>query len=203
MIHAVVFDFGQVICLPPDPRVMDQIARVAGLDTKTMFRLVWDNRSEYDRGTYTGKEYYKRILALAGVRCDEGALEEMARLDSSAWTNLNPATLRLMEDARAAGRKLGILSNLPRDFLELARKTIPIFSQTDVAVFSCEVRAIKPEARIYEELIAACACKAGEIAFFDDMAVNVEKAREMGIAAFLWKDADTAREELARLGVFH
>jgi putative hydrolase of the HAD superfamily len=201
MIRAVVFDFGQVISLPPDPRVMEKIAGAAGLEVNAMFRLVWDNRDEYDRGTFTGKEYYRWILSLAGITKEDAALEELARLDSCAWTNLNPATVRLMEEVKRAGYKLGILSNMPFDFLELARKTLPIFGKTDAAVFSCEARSIKPESLIYEKLIAACGCDPREIVFFDDLPVNVEKAREMGMQAFVWQDPRAARAELQKLGL--
>jgi putative hydrolase of the HAD superfamily len=200
MIRAVVFDFGQVISLPPAPGSREKIAAAAGVEAKSMNGLRWDNRNEYDRGTYTGKEYYRWILAKAGLMRSDAVLEELARLDGDAWTRLNPDTLKLMEDVQAAGLKLGILSNMPRDFLTLAREKFPVFTRCDAGIFSCELGSIKPEALIYEKLITALGCKPGEIVFFDDVAVNVEKARELGIQAFVWKDARSAREELRLLG---
>jgi putative hydrolase of the HAD superfamily len=180
---------------------MEAIARAAAVDIASMRSLMWENRGEYDRGTYTGKEYYRWILSKAGLSRSETVLEELARLDSEAWTNLNPATLKLMEDVRAAGLKRAILSNIPLDFLILARKRFPIFTGCDAAIFSCETGSIKPEPAIYEKLIAALACDPKEIAFFDDMPPNVEKARELGIQAFLWKDAQNARGDLRAAGV--
>ncbi|MDR1931438.1 MAG: HAD family phosphatase [Spirochaetales bacterium] len=200
MIHAVVFDFGQVISLPPAPGAMEKIADAAGVDAKTMNSLIWDNRSEYDRGLWSGREYYRRILAKAGQSRSEAVLEELARLDGEAWTNLNPATLKLMEDVQAAGLKLGILSNIPRDFLALARERFPVFTRCDAGIFSCEIGSIKPEPLIYEKLIAALGCAPREIVFFDDMPANVEKALELGIQAFVWENAENARKELRRLG---
>jgi putative hydrolase of the HAD superfamily len=201
MIQAVAFDFGQVICFPPPPGTMEEIARSAGVDVRTMRSLMWDDRDEYDRGTCTGKEYYRRVLAAAGLTRSGAVLEELARLDSEAWTNLNPAVLELMDDVRAAGLKRAILSNMPLDFLVLARRRFPVFTSCDAAIFSCEVGSIKPETLIYEKLIAALACGPEEIVFFDDMLPNVEKARELGIRAFLWEDAQSARRTLREAGV--
>ncbi|MDR1179336.1 MAG: HAD family phosphatase, partial [Spirochaetales bacterium] len=201
MIQAVVFDFGEVICFAPRAEAMENIARCAGVNLQTMRSLMWENRGEYDRGTYTGREYYRWILSKADISCSEAVLDELARLDSEAWTNLNPATLKLMDDVRAAGLKRAILSNMPLDFLNMARGRFPIFTDCDAAVFSCETGSIKPESAIYEKLLAELACGPGETAFFDDMPANVEKARELGIQAFLWKDARGARRDLEAAGV--
>jgi putative hydrolase of the HAD superfamily len=99
------------------------------------------------------------------------------------------------------GLKLGILSNMPHDFLALARESLPIFRKTSVAVFSCEEGAIKPERPMYEKLIAVCGCRPEEIVFFDDVPVNVEAARALGIQAFVWKGAEDSRKRLEGLGL--
>jgi HAD superfamily hydrolase (TIGR01509 family) len=78
---------------------------------------------------------------------------------------------------------------------------IPVFGELDAAVFSCEVNEIKPERRIYEILRERLGCEFGEIVFFDDVPVNVEKAAELGIRAFLWQGAAEAREALKKIDV--
>jgi methionine salvage enolase-phosphatase E1 len=50
-------------------------------------------------------------------------------------------------------------------------------------------------------LISALGVPAAEIVFFDDIEVNVSAAKGVGIEARLWKDAATARTDLASLGV--
>jgi putative hydrolase of the HAD superfamily len=99
------------------------------------------------------------------------------------------------------GLTLGILSNMPHDFLALARGTIPGFELPDVGIFSCETGYIKPEEPIYRILLARLGCEPEELVFFDDMPINIDMARSLGIRAFLWKDPETARAELNRLKV--
>jgi putative hydrolase of the HAD superfamily len=198
---AVVFDFGRVISLSPEDSVWEEIAALVGLDADTLGVFIWRFRDEYDRGSFSCIEYYRTILKAAGVVADDACVAEMARLDSAAWTRINPATVRLMEDVKKAGYTLGILSNMSHDFLAWARGNVPVFGLSDVSVFSCEEGSIKPEPVIYETLLARLGCPAAEVIFFDDIPVNVEKARDFGIKAYIWKDADTARGTLREHGI--
>jgi putative hydrolase of the HAD superfamily len=193
---AIVFDFGRVISLSPDDSVCEEIAALAGLDADTLTPCIWRFRDEYDRGSFSCMEYYRIVLKAAGVEADDARIAEMARLDSAAWTHLNPETIGLMEDVKQAGYTLGILSNMSHDFLAWAWENVPVFHLADVCVFSCEEGSIKPEPAIYEALLDRLGCRATEVVFFDDVPVNVEKARDFGIKAYVWKDADTARAAL-------
>jgi putative hydrolase of the HAD superfamily len=106
-----------------------------------------------------------------------------------------------MEDVKAAGYTLGILSNMPHDFLAFARENFSVFSLPDVSLFSCEAKLIKPEAAIYRKLLSLLTCNPGEVVFFDDTQNNIDSAAGLGIHAFLWQDPETARRDLSGLGV--
>jgi putative hydrolase of the HAD superfamily len=201
MIKAIVFDYGRVISFPPDPAIMGRLASMAGAEAGLFESLLWDLRGEYDRGTINAREYYGRLFSRLGVRPDEKTIEAMIEMDLKSWENINPGTARLMEDVKAAGLLLGILSNMPHDFLAFARETIPLFNLPDVGLFSCELNLIKPEAAIYEKLLALLKCLPDEVVFFDDIEDNVKSAAVLGIHAFLWKDPETARRDLSALGV--
>jgi putative hydrolase of the HAD superfamily len=201
MIKAIVFDYGKVISLPPGPEIMERLASMAGVAAGVFEPLLWSLRGEYDRGTITAREYYGQLLSRLNVKLDEKTIEAMIDLDLKSWENLNPGTVKLMEDVKAAGFLLGILSNMPHDFLAFAREKIPLFSLPDAGLFSCEVNLIKPEAAIYRKLLSLLKCAPEEVVFFDDTRDNVESAAALGIHAFLWKDPETARRDLAALGV--
>jgi putative hydrolase of the HAD superfamily len=201
MIKAIVFDYGKVISFPPEPGIIEQIASLAGVDAGVFEPLLWELRSEYDRGTMNAREYYGQILSRLNVRPDEKTIDAMIALDLKSWENINPGTVKLMEEVKAAGFILGILSNMPYDFLALARKKFPLFSLPDVSLFSCEARLIKPEPAIYQKLLSLVKCDPGELVFFDDTLNNVKCAADLGIRSFLWQDPETARRDLSILGV--
>ncbi|MDR2070007.1 MAG: HAD family phosphatase [Treponema sp.] len=200
-VKAVVFDYGKVICHPPGDDVMEKLAALAGLAREEFEGLVWKLRTPYDRGVITGVEYYQSIFAAAGLPQDAALAGVMHRLDTDSWKAINAETVKLMEDIKAAGFLLGILSNMPWDFLDMARKTYPVFSLPHVGIFSCETGAIKPEPAIYRALTAALDCAPGEILFFDDVPVNVEGGLAAGIRSYVWQDAGTARTLLRRFHV--
>jgi putative hydrolase of the HAD superfamily len=200
-IKAVIFDFGGVISFPPSPELREAMAALAGIDTGLLASLEERYRGEYDRGVLSGSEYYLSILTHAGREPDGEKAERLAQMDLQSWTRINPETVRLMADIRAAGLKVGILSNMGHEFLALARRTIPLFKEPYLGLFSCELKLIKPEDAIYEALVAALDCPPYAIVFVDDIRSNIEAARILGINAFLWKDAAAARELLKKLEI--
>ena len=200
-IKAVVFDYGQVICFPQDPKLLGSFARRIGVDREKFESLVWTLREGYDRGTLTSREYYKEILSRLGVSMDDKSIDEMAEKDLDSWKNINGGTVSIMEDVKKSGYILGILSNMPHDFLVWARENVPVFSLASVSLFSCEVGLVKPEEAIYRKLLSLLGLDGNEVVFFDDNADNVKIAKSLGIEAFLWESPESARRVLSSLGV--
>ncbi|WP_010258191.1 HAD family hydrolase [Treponema primitia] len=201
MIRGVVFDYGKVISFPPEDRVMEKMAALAGMDIEKFETLLWPYRAEYDRGTISGLEYYRFFLSKGGVSLDDETLRKIHALDLESWSRINADTVRLMEDIKNAGYKLGILSNMPHDFLAIARERYPVFSLPHGGIFSCESASIKPEEKIYRDLFAALSLEPEELVFFDDMPVNIDKACSLGMRGFVWQDPDIARETLRGLSI--
>jgi putative hydrolase of the HAD superfamily len=195
-IKAVAFDYGGVISLPQEEGIMRELASLAGIESALMRRMYWDNRSVYDRGRVNGEEYFKNILAGIGVFPDDSVIERMVEMDLKSWSKINPETEKLMGDIKKAGLKVGVLSNMIRPFLEKVIPSLPVFKLPDGAIFSCAVDTVKPEKKIYGLLLTALDCKADELVFFDDDAVNVDAAAKLGIRAFVWNSAESARKEI-------
>ncbi|MDR2537023.1 MAG: HAD family phosphatase [Treponema sp.] len=202
---AVVFDYGGVISCLPEDSVWEEIASLGCIDVAALHTFAGQLRGEYDRGTFSCEEYYRKVLKCAGVPPESlppARIIEMAAFDEKAWSHINPDTVRLMEDVKKAGYRLGILSNMAQRFLSQIRAEYPsVFSMPDLSVFSCELRLIKPEKAIYEALLERLKCEAPDVVFFDDVPINVEKARDLGIKAYVWRTAEAARATLRDLGV--
>ena len=200
-IKAVVFDYGGVISFQPEQEKMECLAAHAGAELEKFEPLLWSMRGEYDRGNISAREYYTMVLKDLGISIDDKNLDELIRMDYDNWKNINQNTVELMEEVKRAGYKLGILSNMPHDFLLWARKNVPAFSLPHVSIFSCEVNLIKPEEEIYRKLLFLADVKGEELVFFDDRSENITSAEQLGIKALLWKDPENARRELIDLGV--
>jgi putative hydrolase of the HAD superfamily len=202
MVHAVkavVFEFGKVMSLAPPPEGREEISRITGLPVETLAALDGKHRIEYDRGNFDGKGYYKFLLAGAGIFLDDPVLEKIAEIDRGGWKHINAGAVDLMRDIKKAGFILGILSNMPRDFLAWGREHIPVFTEADAAVFSCEVKLVKPEPAIYEKMKNTIGCDYGEIVFFDDLPDNISAAQKLGIRGFVWEGPGAARAALKKI----
>ncbi|MDR1252530.1 MAG: HAD family phosphatase [Treponema sp.] len=199
-IKTVVFDYGGVICFTPSPETEMEIGELTGLPVNTLRELHRKYRSEYDRGIYNTREYFKFILSSEGIFPDDPSLGKIAETEMDSWSHLNPDTIQLMRDVKAAGFTLGILSNMPHDFLARVRKNVPLFAETDLALFSCEYHLIKPEAAIYRKLKELSGCEFEEIVFFDDSVDNIAMAKKLGICGFVWEGPYAARETLKKIG---
>ena len=200
-IKAVAFDYGGVISFFQDNNAMNDMAVLAGIECSLMKKIYWDNRSIYDQGLVDGAGFFKSILADVGIFADHDLLERLIVRDIESWSHVNPATEALVLALKASGIKLGILSNMVQDFLDRIQNTLPVFSLMDTNVFSCEVGRIKPDKKIYEILLSQLNCKAEELVYFDDLELNVNAASALGIHAFLWNNAEEARNELNLLCV--
>ena len=199
-IKAIVFDYGQVISLPQDQKMMEEIVRRIGVESEEFKSVLWTLRGDYDRGIISARDYFKKVLSHFDVYLNDKSIDELVELDSMSWKNVNPETVLLMEEIKKAGYLLGILSNMPQNFLSWARENISAFSLPHVSVFSCEVKLIKPEEAIYRKLLSLLSVEAEELVFFDDKINNIEGARVLGIEAVLWEGPENARRELLSLG---
>ncbi len=206
MIKALVLDYGNVISEPQDSRCYARMASLSGLTEDFFKEAFWRYRPDYDRGAIRGLEMYRRVLESGGLALERGwDRSEVERLaarlldeDLMSWSRVSRAVTEWALSIRSSGVALGILSNMPFDFLERYGDSIELFAKADAAVFSCDVGMVKPEPAIYRELSRKLSLEPGEIAFFDDIAANVESARAAGIRAFLWTGLDRAREDFAR-----
>jgi putative hydrolase of the HAD superfamily len=195
-----------VISQEPAGETLEEMARLTGVPEALFERIRMAYRDDYDRGTLRGREYYQKVMREAGVpvtdpRDFDALADRITLLDVHSWARINGETEALIRAIREAGYKTGVLSNMPHDFLENEPEVLRLFDLCDPCIFSCRYNLIKPEPAIYQVLIDALGCAPEEIIFFDDLPVNVEGARNMGITAYRWENAETARGILAGLGI--
>jgi putative hydrolase of the HAD superfamily len=92
------------------------------------------------------------------------------------------------------------LSNTNPIHFALLKEAYPLLRHFHGYVLSYEVGAAKPEAKIYRAAIARAQCNPEECFFTDDLAVNVEAARELGMDAVQFFSAEQLERELRARG---
>ncbi len=177
------------------------MAGLSGLSEEYFLKAFWRHRTDFDRGTIRGEEMYRMVLADGGVTGTEDELSSLAKRllgeDMRSWSRASEEVTQWGLSLQKEGFKLGILSNMPFDFLELFGGTIELFTRADCAVFSCNENQIKPESAIFKTLTDRLDCRASEIVFFDDIQVNIDGARKEGIQGYLWTGLEKAKKDLS------
>ncbi len=93
------------------------------------------------------------------------------------------------------------LTNFGAEFFAGYRPTQPLFDHFRDILVSGEEKLAKPDPAIYALACRRFAVVPGETLFIDDSLPNVESAREFGLLAHHFTDADALREELLRYGL--
>ena len=198
MIKALILDYGNVISLTDIKAIDAQLAEATGIPVEAFGNLYSTHRSDFDRGLISGEEMYRRLLQNNGYEKaaqDNGLLKKMVDIDLAAWRTVNDEVCNWALDVQRQGFKLGILSNMPYQFLDRYEKEIPPFVAADYACFSCRLHLIKPEPEIYRNCLAGLGICADEAVFFDDLERNIAAAQKLRFHAFIWKELKQAQKD--------
>jgi len=196
MIKAVIFDYGNVVSVTKTGDCADEMEKITGVPSK-IFRTVYENYGrDFDMGLITGTEMYKKLLKSEGytdLSNNKELMQHIANMDMQSWREYRQDVTDWAIELQKNGYKIGILSNMPTEFLENYGNEIPIFKIANYACFSCNVKKVKPDFEIYYEALSGLNVKPNEAIFFDDLQENIDAACKIGIHGCLWKDLTYAK----------
>jgi putative hydrolase of the HAD superfamily len=112
----------------------------------------------------------------------------------------NQPMIDLMRALRARGLRMALLTNNVREWEPLWRAMLPVDEIFDIVVDSAFVGMRKPDPPIYELAVERLGDEIvpTECLFVDDVLVNVEAARELGMNAIHYRDNEQAIAEIER-----
>ncbi|MGL4981339.1 MAG: HAD family hydrolase [Treponemataceae bacterium] len=197
MIKAVIFDYGNVISVTQTGACYQLMQEKTGVPKEIFSSSFFKYRESFDLGDISGSELYSKIFddhGYAEFASDKKLCKQMADIDMQSWRNYNQEVVDWALELQSQGFKLGILSNMPYEFLDNFEKDIPPFVKADCAVFSCRVKMIKPSAGIYSHALEGLKVKPQEAIFFDDLHENIIAAQKLNIHSVLWTDITRAKE---------
>jgi putative hydrolase of the HAD superfamily len=113
----------------------------------------------------------------------------------------NDAMIDYMRQLRTRGHRMAICTNNVREWEAQWRAKLPVDEIFDVVVDSAFVGSRKPERRIYELTLERLEVPASSALFIDDLELNCNAARELGINAVQFRSTEQALGEIeAALG---
>jgi 2-haloacid dehalogenase len=108
-------------------------------------------------------------------------------------------SVEILDELHDRGTPLYGLSNFSAETYPLALRRFDFIRRLRKVIVSGEVKAIKPEPRIYQILLDSCGIDPHRAVFIDDAAANIATALRLGMHGILFAGPDALRRELAEL----
>jgi putative hydrolase of the HAD superfamily len=192
----VMFDYGGVICTPQPDGDVAAMADVAGVSVADFAGGYWPFRLAYDAADLTAEGFWQAVAGQLGRAFTGSQIGELVRLDIVSWSHLQQDTLEVIGDIAAAGHRLAILSNAPAEMAR-AVEEMPLARQFEHLLFSCDLRAVKPDPTCFGKALSRLGAAPAEVTFIDDRAENVAAAAALGLRAIRFTGAQPLRAALA------
>jgi putative hydrolase of the HAD superfamily len=202
LIRALISDFGGVLTTPLS-RGFLAYQEEAGISLEELglaMARAGEAHGEHplfalERGEIAEAEFARRLEEQLDGRFDLGRLRELyfERLEP------NETMIRYVGELRARGLRTALLTNNVREWEPLWRGKLPELDAIfELVVDSAFVGLRKPEPEIYELTVERLGgnLRAGECLFVDDLEVNCETARALGMTAVRFETAEQAIAEL-------
>lgn len=194
-----IFDLGNVIVDIDFNRVLgawSDFSRVPLATLKQNF-VMGEAFHRHERGEISDEEFAKAL-------CEEMALPLSYEQFSTGWqavfVALRPDVIDIMHKLRAKGDRVVVLSNTNRLHTTFWPEQYPeIRAAADRIYLSQEMGMRKPEARIYQQVLAEEGFSADDTVFFDDNAENIAGAERVGITSILVVNKATIPDYFSKL----
>lgn len=197
MIKNVIFDMGNVL-LDYNPRYSLEKYLDNEADRQLIYKELFlgPEWEEADLGLIRDVDRYPLVALRVPQR-----LHAPLKLIAENWYDCMsplPGAQRFVQDCKAAGYRVFILSNASDKFYEYFPSFCPL-TEFDGYVVSCDVHATKPRPRIYRYLLNRYRLDPAECLFIDDLQRNVDGAKALGIQAVQFQNDFQPMRELLGL----
>lgn len=195
------FDLGNVLLRFSHERMAEQMGKVAGIDAKRAWTILFEEGLEwaYERGELTRDQFYGRFCEAAGTK-----LADIEALDAAGNDifELSPPMIGLVGRLAGARYRVGVCSNTTTSHWAYCTKRFAALQGVfPIHALSFRLKAMKPQARFYEEAGKLTGVPAGKIFFTDDRAENVAAAVKAGWDAVLFESVSQVNEAIRQRGV--
>lgn len=200
-IKAVIFDLGRVVIDFDHTIAAKRIAPFTGKSPREIYNLFFDSgiTVRFEAGQLSPEAFFAEVKALLGLSI---GFQEFLPIWNEIFfiTDKNKEVYAVARQLRAR-YTVAMLSNINVLHFEYLQKHFPIFDAFNYVFTSCGLGYVKPDIRIYQEVLKRLACAPQEAFYTDDRPELVESARSIGIKSFVFMDPQKLLQDLAAAGI--
>ncbi len=185
-----MLDYGGVMVYHQTDADQAKMAETVGIPEQLFTELYWSERPAYDEDVISGLEYWQIVAQRAGAAITEPIIEELIGLDTRSWMQFDSVMWDWIDQLRGAGKRIALLSNMPRDLGEALKSRTQRLSKFDHVTLSYEIHTVKPDPAAYEHCLEGLGTPPQQTLFLDDRIENVQGAELLGIRAIQFTSRD-------------
>ena len=199
MIKNIVFDIGNVLLkwAPYDTvsKVFPNHPNTYELNQKIFKSSTW---MDLNRGKMAEKEAIFLYHQELGI-----SISKLEELMKEVKLSLSPieGSFELLDKLHNKGFAIYSITDNVREIIHFERQRYPLFDKFLRMVISADIGALKPDEEIYRYLLKTYHLKAEECVFIDDLLINIEGAKKVGMHGIQFVTAEFCKDELNKLGV--
>ena len=180
----IILDMGNVLLEWNKEKILKAVAKTQKdyliLDKSIFQSGLWER---LDLGALTREELVDRVLSLLGD-IYEKKVEEVI-WNWPAYIDIYMEVFPLLTGLKEKAHRIFVLSNTSPVFYELLKDQLaPLEKILDGFVLSCDIKAIKPDRKMFEEILRKYQLDPTNCVFLDDIADNTKIAESLGIKAY-------------------
>ncbi len=193
-IRAIIFDVGNVLVHERDFTKRTEWEKRLGLGPGQLTRLVHD--SEPAAGAPSGEVAECRVWQTVGKQLHLNSAQ-IAELQRDFWSSeeLDMTLVQFIQRLRPR-YKIGILSNAWSEARYFHNTKFKMNTWSDTAVYSAEVKLLKPDPRIYQIVLDQLQLPANECVFVDDKLANVQAAETLGMHGVMCRETQQTIDDI-------
>ncbi len=196
MIKNVVLDIGNVlVSYYPDIYISQFITKKGEID---YYEQICFRSAEWKCGDLGTKSRAEIIDAICAKYPEDAENVRMIMKNCDDMLRVSKKNTEVVKRLKAAGVGVYYLSNTTDHAFGFMSKTYEVFKYMDGGVASFRDGVVKPSAEIFELFLSRYDKKAEECVFVDDMPINVEGARKVGLNGIILKNIDDLEDELCK-----
>lgn len=201
MIKAIVFDLGNVLVDFDYSIAAKRIAHFCNLSIKDIPKILLNSQITrvFEEGKIQPEDFFLRVKDLLGLDISYEAFVPI-------WNEVfflsakNRSVFSLANILRDK-YKIAVLSNINTLHFGYLKKNFPVFDIFHAVFASCDMGLVKPDLKIYNEVLSVLKVGPEEVFYTDDREELIKSARLLIEHSFVFKDAKKLKNDLTKSGV--
>ena len=180
----IILDMGNVLLEWNKDKILRGVVKTEKdymiLDKAIFQSGLWER---LDLGTLTREELVLKVISMIGSIYQEKVQEVVWNWPS--YIEIYMEVFPLLVHLKEKGHRIFVLSNTSPVFYELLEEQLsPLNEILDGFVLSCDIKAIKPDPKMFEEILHKYDLDPANCIFLDDVKDNTKMAESLGIKAY-------------------